>query len=158
MEPRPKFTPEIALEAARKIVDSLFAQGCLEECDDAEECAKAIAKHGRQHMDGYDIAKALDSYCYWDCDFEMAEILNNYSFTVGDLIRKAEKEWAKRNAIQPPLPVGTRIALKGGETGVIDEIYPYGAAQFCVKLDNDPRAQPPTNARRIVNFEDATAT
>ena len=44
-EPRPKFTPEIALAAARLVVADLMEGSHLVEDADVEKHAKDIAKH-----------------------------------------------------------------------------------------------------------------
>lgn len=157
MEDRPRYTPEIGLAAARETVEELQKAGLLEKDDDLERCAADLAKHGRQHMDGYEIAKALDSYCHWDCNLDMAQILDGFGWAATQLVVEAQKAWAEKNAIQPPLPIGTHVKIKSGELGTLDEVYKYGAAQYCVKLDKDLKAEPPTNSRRIVNFEDCVA-
>lgn len=154
-EPRPKkLTPEMALIAAREIAEELAKYGHI-PADEIEAHAGDIAKYGSPHEDGYDLAKSLENHCYWNCDFQMAETLDGYAHTAHEALRKAEKEWAEHNNIQPPLPIGQRVKTAHGEIGTIDDIYKYGAAQFLVKLENDPDAEPPKNARRIINFEDA---
>lgn len=156
-EPRPtRNDPAIIAAAARKTVDALIEGGHL-KADDLERGVVDLIKHARPHMDGYEIAKALDLYAYWDCDFGMVEILDSFGSEIWSALRDAEKEWADRTKPQPPHAVGSRIRLRSGETGEIDSIYEYGAAAYCVKIDGDPDALPPHNSRRIVNFEDALA-
>lgn len=153
-EPRPKFSAEIARAAAAGIVDELIGASHL-DASDRDESISDLTKHGRQHMDGYEIAKALDDYAHWGVDFQMAEILDGFGHTCSELIRKAEKEWAARTTPQPPLPMGTRVRLSRGEIGTIDGVYEHGAAKYLVKVDGDVEAEPPHNSRRIINFEDA---
>lgn len=153
-EPRPKFTTDIARAAATEIVAELVKNGHIEESERADS-VDSLAKHGRQHQDGYEIAKRLDDYGHWDCNFEMAEILNGFGYAVDNAIRAAEKEWAARTSPQPPYPMGTRVKLSRGELGTIDGIYEHGAAKYLVKVDGDKDAAPPHHSRRIINFEDA---
>jgi len=154
-EPRPKFSPEIAKIAAAEIVSDLTKAGHLRGYD-FDQCVRDLAKYGRQYSDGYEIATSLDDSAGWSCNFAMTEILDGFGSAVDDALSQAEKEWVKRCGIQPPLAVGARVSVPHGETGEITEIYKHGAAKYLVKIDDDAKANPPTNSRRIVNFEDAT--
>jgi hypothetical protein len=116
----------------------------------AQDAVADLIKHGRHHMDGYELAKALDDYAHWDCNFEMVEILDGFSSAVSSQIDRAEKDWANLTSPQPPHPIGTRVKLFRGELGTIDGIYEYGAAKYLVKIDGSTG-----NGRRIINFEDA---
>jgi hypothetical protein len=154
-EPRPnKLTPEMAICAARNIAEDLARDGLI---DDIEATVRDIAKHGRSHQDGYELAKILDARCYWDCDLATAEILDGFSSCAHREIEIAEREWASRNDITAPFPLDTAVKLHSGETGIITDIYKYGAAKFCIKIDGDAEANSPMQARRIVNFEDVAA-
>jgi hypothetical protein len=156
MDERPKMlTTEMRLSAAKSVVIDLVRQEHIEE-KDAEQSIKDIAKHAYSHIDGYELAKKLDSYCGWDCNLEIAEALDGFSSYARSEIETAEKAWAERVNPMPPLPIGARVRLPHGETGMIDEVYEYGTAKFCVAIDGDPKAAPPTLSRRIVNFEDVT--
>ncbi len=158
MEGRPKLNDEMKMRAARKLVGDMVKNGELEIEGDAELYAKDIATHGNTWSDGYELAKALDDYCHWDCNLTIAEALDNFSHYASNEVAQAEKEWVERCSIQPPIPLGTRVKLlRGGETGTLDEVYTHGAAKYCVKIDGDPEAKAPTKARRIVNFEDVAA-
>ena len=156
MSGRPKFSSEIAKIAAAEIVSRLIGAGHFGE-DDRDRCVSDLAKYGRQHADGYEIGKALDNNAWWDCDFQMVEILDGYGSAVYRAIECAEKAWAERVKPQPRLPVGTRVSLPRGRSGVITGIYEYGAAKYLVKVDGEAAAKPPTNSRQILNFEDAVA-
>jgi hypothetical protein len=154
-EPRPKFSPEIARLAAAEVVGELIEARHIEEAQRGD-ATDDLAKHvGGPYSDGYAIAKRLDYYAGWDCNFEMAEILNGLSSTIGYHIRQAEELWAARTSPQPPYPIGTRVKLDRDQFGTIDGISKYGTAQYEVKVDGDHAAKPPTNSRRIINFEDA---
>lgn len=154
-EPRPKFSPQIARLAAAEVVGELIEARHLQE-DQRGDATDDIARYaGGRYSDGYAIAKRLDDRAGWDCNFEMAEILNGLSSTISHHIRQAEELWAARTSPQPPYPIGTRVRLSCGETGTLDGVYDHGAAQYTVKIDGDERTEPPTNSRRIVNFEDA---
>jgi hypothetical protein len=153
-EPRPKFSPEIARMAAAEIVGELIEARQIDE-EQRGDATTDLTKHCRPHSDGYALARRLEDYAGWDCNFEMAEILNGFSHTASEYVRKAEKAWAERTSPQPPYPIGTRVTLSRGETGTLDGIYDRGAAQYLVKLDGDKNAEPPHNSRCIINFEDA---
>lgn len=150
-----RLTPEMSLRAAQRVMASMASSGIIKESE-IEGYAIDLAKHGDLHMDGYAIAKALDSRCYWDCDLQMAEELDMFSSEAEAEITDAQKAWAERNSIVPQFDVGTRVWLpKSGESGEITGIYEYGVAKFLVKMDGGKDTEPPHNARRIVNFEDA---
>lgn len=156
-EHRPnKLTPEMAVSAARRTAACLAKNGMIEDSD-IDRIAADIAKHGRPYMDGYELAKTLDDRCNWYCNLNMAEELDRFSIEALREIEIAEKEWAEREAITAPLAIGTRVKLNGGETGEITEIYKYGTAKFLIRIDDDEKATPPHNSRRIVNFEDVRA-
>lgn len=156
-DPRPtRNDPAIIAAAARKTVDALIKGGHL-EADDLERSVVDLTKHARPWMDGYEIAKALDTSAYWDCDFGMVEILDGFMSEIWDALRDAESEWAARTKPQPPHAVGSRIRLRSGETGEITGIYEHGAAKYLVRIDDDPHAAPPHHSRRVVDFEDALA-
>lgn len=146
----------MALNAGRSIAVSLAKAGLIEESE-VEDSAIDIAKYGRKYMDGYALAKALDDYGHWDCNFEMAEELNEFSSAADYEIGAAEKGWAIANSIAAPLPIGDRVVIsRSGETGEITGIYEHGPAKFLIKIDGDPRADGPQTSRRIVNFEDVS--
>lgn len=151
--PRPRFSPEVARIAAEEIVAELIKDGHLEENQRADSIAD-IVKHGRLHSDGYELAKALDDYAHWDCNFPMAEILDGFSWACSGAMADAQKKWEAETSPQPPHPIGARVSFGRNETGEITGIYGHGAAQYLIKVDGDKEADGPSEARRIVNFED----
>lgn len=154
-DPRPTTaTPEMRRAAASQVVENLIKNGHL-EASDRIASIDDIVKHGIGWMDGYELAKKLDDYCRWDCNFEMAEELDSYGSLVDYEIRKAEKAWAQRVRPEPPHPVGARIRTKRGEPGVITGIYEHEPAKYLVRMDDTTEQQERTQSRRIVNFEDA---
>lgn len=146
---RPKFSPTLARYAAEDIVGELVKADVMPQSD-AEGAVDDLVKYGWKHMDGYELAKALDDYAHWDCNFKMVEILDGFGYAISAQIGKAEKDWAKLTSPQPPHPMGTRVKLYRGELGTIDGIYEHGAAKYLVKVDGERG-----NGRRIINFEDA---
>lgn len=157
-EPRPKsLTPEAALRVGERVAEQLVRSGMI-ETEEQPACAADIAKHGTLYDDGYELAKTLERRCYWDCDLQMAEELDSFSGYAREEIDAAQKEWAERNKIQPPLPIGRRVkTIRHNEVGTITGIYEHGVAQFLIAVEGDPDYAPPKNARRIVNFEDVQA-
>lgn len=157
MTARPtKLTDEMSKRAAQKVAAALCEAGCIVDSE-LSGCADDIATQATRYGDGYSLAKNLDDYCGWDCNFEMAEILNNFSHYASEEIAAAEKQWFAEHAPQPQFSSGTRIKIKSGEHGVVDGIYEYGHAKYLVKIDGDPRADGPSHSRRIIDFEDAEA-
>lgn len=153
--PRPTVTREIKLQAASRIVEDLIDSGLLDASQDRDVAASDIAASAQQYSDGYIIAKRLDDYHGWECDKQMVDVLDGFASVVGDIIRAAEKRWARDENIQPQLKSGDRIILKswrGEEHGIIDGINEHGAAQYLVKMDGETG-----NTRRIVDFEKAEA-
>lgn len=157
VEPRPKWSKEIALIAGRAIAKLLAEHGHIDQSE-IDGMAKAISRHARgPYSDGYSIGKALDDYEGCEPNFAMVEILDGFSVEVTDEINRAEKLWAERVKPQPPFPIGARVRIAADEIGEITDIYQYGAAKYLVKIDGDQASKPPRNARRIVNFEDVQA-
>lgn len=154
--PRPRtLTQEMRLRIGADIANDLLKAGLIEQ-DQFEQSAADIAKHGERHHDGYVLAKKLDNYAYWDCDFQIAEALDQFSYLADREIEKAQKEWAAQHAIEPPFPIGTRVVFKpSDEAGEVTGLYQ--PAKYLIAVDGDPMADEPSNARRIVNFEDCQA-
>lgn len=155
MSERPRrLTVEMRDRVARKVADALEARGLT---DSAVEAASDIAMHGDLHKDGYEIARDLERYCYWDCSLEIAEELNSFGDHAMGEIEAAEKAWFEADNPSPPLPIGARIKLRNGDAGEITGIYEYGTAKYLVKVDDDPHAGGPHNSRRIIPWEEACA-
>lgn len=152
VEPRPtRLSDDGKLRAARAIVADLLKEGLLEP-DEADASAADLAKYGSNERDGYQLAKKLDNSAYWDCDMAMAEALDNAASYFHAEIEASEREWAERNNITPPLPVGARVAARwGGEeiTGTIESIASHGVAQYVIRCDGSAKKGMP-----VVRFED----
>lgn len=137
MNTRPKITPEMIAEAARKLAaDNGWG---------ADQAAD-IAKVYRSHMDGYGLAKELESRHLWDIGVIEVEALDCMDGEVRAIHRAACKEWAKEHDIQPPLPIGT-MTTRGEITG----IYEHDAACYLIRADGEANE----SRRLIVRFEDA---
>ncbi|PSH68560.1 hypothetical protein CU102_12410 [Phyllobacterium brassicacearum] len=152
MTERPKVNDDMRLAAAVLIAEQLVQAGHV-EASELEQHAADLAQYGRDSSDGYELAKDLENRAYWDCNLDMATILDGYSSALRSEVENAQKTWAGENNIQPPLLIGTRVSIRGfdGELqGTIDGVYAHGPAKFTVKLDGETGS-----CRRIINFEDA---
>ena len=159
VEPRPKkLTKAMSLMAAGEIANELSDAGLLRDIDPPQACTD-IAQQGasRLYVDGYQLAKDLEENCEWECNLQIAKILDGYGAAARKQIDAAEKDWAARTDPQPPYPIGQRVKISNTEAGEITAIYKYGTAEYEVKIDGDANALPPHNSRRIILFEDAKA-
>lgn len=134
--PRPRADKAMILVACSVVAEKINAD------------AATIAEHYRRHMDGFELAKELDKYAYWDTTRDDMEALDEVDYLVNRAEELAVKAWAEEFKPEPPIPVGTRI-----KEGVITGIYDYTPATYLVKEDgctDDSR-------HRIIKFEDALA-
>lgn len=136
---RPKVTQEMITQAAQK----LAAENGL----DAEQVAD-VAKHWRNHMNGYQLAKDLENYCGWDISVEDVDALDCIGSEVRELHRQACISWAKEHGIQPPLPIGA-MTTRGEITGVSQ----YDVACYLIREHGETNE----SRRLVVRFEDARA-
>lgn len=136
---RPKVTPEMIVEA----VQGLAAENGW----DAQQVAD-VAKEYRSHIDGYELAKALESNCHWCICAADVAALDCVDMDVREIHQVACLAWAKEHNIQPPLPIGT-LTTKGE----IVSIYEHDAACYLVRAPNETIE----SRRLIVRFEDARA-
>lgn len=157
-EQRPRSSDKaIILEAASELVDNLIRDQLI-DADEKDAVVEAISSFGYAGMDGYQLMRTLEDRHYLDGSAERVEALDNFSSLIYQAVDKAQKAWAKRNTMHPPFAAGTRIQFgPQAETGTIDYVYERGAHQYAVIVDGDARAVGPSNARRIVNFEDVRA-
>jgi hypothetical protein len=137
MMARPKVTPEMIAEAAQKL-----ATGNGWDADQAADVAKVY----RDHMDGYELAKELESRCLWGITVMDVDALDCMASEVLEIHRAACTTWAKEQDTQPPLPVGA-MTTKGEITG----IYEHDAACYLIRETGETRE----SRRLIVRFEDA---
>jgi len=133
---RPVITDEMILEAAREIAGNLSVEFNADE----------IAACYLPHMDGYNLARALDDLGGWGLKKSDVDELDELDGIVDDLLRAAEKKWGEENNIQPPLPVGTVI-----KQGVIHGVCSHTAARYLVKEHGRTRE----GVFLVIKFEDA---
>lgn len=135
---RPKITPEL--------IEATAVAFGMSNGWDADQAADLTRVYRGGHMDGYELAKALDSECGWSPTAQDVETLDGFCDEVRAAHRKVCIAWANENNIQPPLPVGS-ITTQGEITG----IYAHDAACYEIRRAGDTE---PTR-RYIVRFEDA---
>jgi len=134
--PRPRADKAMILAACTVVAEKISGD------------AETIAQHYRRHMDGFELAKELDKYAYWNTTRDDMEALDEIDYLVDRAEELAVKAWAEEFNPQPPLPIGTRV-----KQGVITRIYEHSPATYCIKEDgctNDTRSL-------LIKFEDAVA-
>lgn len=142
---RPIVTQEMKLEAAQKLCSAVGWPA---------NYAEDIAEQYGMHMDGFELAKALDQRCGWDTSRDDMDELDGMDSNVRELLKAAEKAWFEANNIQPPLPIGAKVNTPNNGKGEITGIYQYDVARYEVKpIGQDDAAT--GNRRFIINFEDA---
>ena len=75
---------------------------------------------------------------YWEFTQADWDNIQCFDFFVREKIKEKEEQWVKDNNIMPPFPVGARVRLPSHykeTTGVIDRIYEYEPARYCVLTD-----------------------
>lgn len=136
---RPKITRDLIAAAA--------ATFCAHVGWDEQQAAD-LAHVAYAHMDGYELAKALESSRYWSPTAQDVDTLDSFSHEIYEAHRQACAAWARDNNVQPPLPIGT-MTTRGEITG----ISTYSPASYEIRKPGDTE---PTR-RYIVAFEDAKA-
>ena len=132
---------------AKEAVESIFSEKyCPFDEDDKEQLAKDLAEHWYYGVDMFDLAKNFE-FGVWDVDREFIESLDLADSHLSSTIRERVKKWGEDNEIAQPLPIGTEL-----DCGVIDSIYEYEPACYCVKM-NEEQENPTT--RLLVKWEDA---
>lgn len=135
---RPKMTKELIAATA--------AAFCKREGWDADQADDLVSVCRNAHMDGYELAKELDSMCGWMPTAQDVETLDNFGSELREAHRQACIAWARDNNIQPPLPIGT-ITTRGEITGVSD----HDGATYLIREHGETN----DGRRLLVKFEDA---
>lgn len=141
---RPTATPEILLKAAMEVEKDLAQWGNW--ADQCEGVGRALARiSGGQHMNGYQLAKQLESDCaLFDVDAEVVETLDSFGHEVDRLLTDLEKQWEHEHQVQPPHPIGTVLT-----DGPITGIYEHEAATYLVDHGRG------RNCRLLIKYENA---
>lgn len=121
---------------------------------DIDDIAKDVAAHCR-YGDGYQMAKDLER-AFWDCDMRIAEVLEGHSYRLDKAHEQFLTRFQQEHGVQPPFPIGTAVKTRRG-TGIIDRIYEYRAMTYAVKMDDDEKAESPTNRRSLFYFDEVEA-
>jgi len=133
---RPEVSKETILSAS-KIIASIV-DGNAEE----------ISNCYYPHINGYELAKGLESNYCWDIHVEMIEELDGIQYEVDSIHKKACIQWVIDEDIKPPLEIGTAIT-----EGVIKGIYKHDAAMYTVIKHGETME----NRHYIIKFENAIA-
>lgn len=136
---RPTMTKELLAATA-----AAFCERNGWDADQAEDLAK-VCRHGGR-MDGYEMAKELDTYHGWLITAEDVETLDCFSSELREAHRQACIAWARDYNVQPPLPIGT-MTTRGEITGISE----YDGATYLVR-ENGCADE---SRRLLVRFEDA---
>ena len=131
---------------SKKLIAATAAAFCERNGWDADQAADLARVCSHAHMDGYELAKALDCICYWTPTAQDVETLDNFGCDVREAHRQVCIAWARDNNVLPPLPMGT-ITTQGEITGVSSH------SPACYEI-RKPGDTDPTR-RYIVRFEDA---
>lgn len=145
---RPRTATEAMMRAvALRVADDMIATGAFEK-KDREGIADDIVKVTSRwcERDGYALARELENRCGWSPDTQMVTDLDGYWMGCDDEVRAAEKSWALENPMEPPLPIGADVDVKG-QRGEIKEVSKYTPSAYHVQL-------PDERGLRIVCFED----
>ncbi|CCO46690.1 conserved hypothetical protein [Vibrio nigripulchritudo SOn1] len=151
--PRPELTDEMKKAGALKAVQSGHLSHIDE--DEAEQFSIDIAKHYYRGVDAYELAKDMENHGCWDVDAMFVDDMEQVDGYIQAVHRDAIKDWAKTHQPTPPFEIGTELCVHshdGPNHGVIDSIYEYDPAKYCVKMagtaDDD-------TSRRLIKFEEA---
>jgi len=90
---------------------------CVREGWDADQADELASVCRNAHMDGYELAKELDSRYGWMPTAQDVETLDCFCSEVREAHRQACIAWARDNSVQPPLPIGT-MTTRGEITGI----------------------------------------
>ncbi|WPC72961.1 hypothetical protein [Vibrio porteresiae] len=151
--PRPELTDEMKKAGALKAVKSGHLASVSES--EAEDFASDIVKHYYSGIDAYDLAKYMDTHGSWDVDSMFVDDMDQVSFYIQDIHREAIKDWADTYQPAPPFELGVELdvrSFEGPSHGVIDRIFEYEPAKYCVKMAGTTEDN---TSRRLINFEDA---
>lgn len=112
-------------------------------------------------MDGYNMAKELESKCGYDSDSQLVSILD-YAFSVyNKILGKKVKQWVIDCEIEPEYDLGTNVYFKKSEfskdSGEIVGYYKE-EAKYIIQTE-EYKAKNPSNADKplglLIKYEDA---
>ena len=118
--PRPcRFEKSLMLEVAEKLA--------LDVGDDASAEEIAEAMNDSSSLDGYEIARFLESNYCWDVDADTVATLDGATSMLFFAHREKVAQWVKRFNVTVPFAVGQRVVADSGERGVIRRVDPEHA-------------------------------
>lgn len=137
--------PEITSE----LVTAVAIEFCKKHNYQENEAADIVSVFGsNHHLDGYQLARALDEDRGWAISVHDVETLDGFSEAVCQAHKQVCIAWARDNNIQPPLPVGAMTTV-----GEITGIYSSDAACYLIRAHGETNP----SRRSIVKFEDVRA-
>ena len=130
-----RHSKEIATEVAKLMlprVKQWLGNDHDREDDEITEQLADVIYDSIDH-DGYDLAKRLEDYCYWESDSQLVDILDGVGHKLYSVWEKKCKEWVIANNIKPQFNVGDRIQWtrqwdgiqKGKISGIMRETAQY---------------------------------
>ncbi len=142
--PPPGLSRDIALRAARWLVSRHAIPA-----DDLEAAAQDIARVYRAGMDGYALARALETGAAWtSITTEVVNDLDAMPAVVQQELLMARRQWVSENNIQPPFPDGAQLVQ-----GQIVGVYEFAPATYRVR----ERGGHAHSRHILVPFEEAVA-
>jgi len=110
VQARPKHTDIPAKAVAEKLADDVMAW--LDEEHTRESVIDDLEKAIAYGLDGYAIAKYLDSDLGWSVDADLVEILENSYWIESSLHDKAVEAWVMACGIKPRLQLWAPVKVK----------------------------------------------
>lgn len=140
--PAPTITQDMVLRAARWLVNRHAMQ-----VPDIEQAAQDIAQVYSAGLDGYALARALESTKGWKAiSTATVNDLDALETVVQQELTMARRHWVKVNDIRPPFPDGAHLVQ-----GQIVGVYEFSPATYRVK----ERGCAAQGRYLLVKFEDA---
>jgi len=149
---RPQITEEMRMQASVKMVARMVHAGLFQKHETDGFADDICAATKRERHDGYKIARELEERHHWECDFSIADSLEEFGGILDAIHRDAEKKWAEENPMTP-LPEGS-VVFWNGSLGTVHGVCPY--RPHCYKFRNDETKGP--ESYFVVPFEDVVPT
>lgn len=144
--PRPTWNAD-RVGIANEAIEKMFSgKWCEWEESDKDDLLKSLVDNWYEHVDSYELAKLFDDDG-WYVDSGFVDALESVDSCLHGVIRNRIKSWGDNNDINQPLQIGTEL-----DCGVIDSIYEYEPACYCVKMWE--KQDNPTT-RRIIKWENS---
>lgn len=115
MTKRPtQFDDEILKLTAQSLLEEIkrwFTSGG--DCPPDDEIVEDLTKALQYNTDGFEIAKSLEDYSYWDGDSDLVDVLNGAYGEMRKHLEQAEEKWVKENNLQP-ISIGKMVRILDG--------------------------------------------